>query len=163
MLGLSDNKSSVLLRLCLLTGTLDALAALFISYKVSPVVIFQFIASGWFGKAAFSGGTTMVLWGILFHYIIASAFSIALFLLYPAFIKVIRSKFVVAVLFGLIIWVIMNLAILPLTNIPKRAGGIKPLSLIEGVAALVIAIGIPVAIIAERYYRKQFLKKTIDL
>jgi hypothetical protein len=153
----------VLLRLCLLTGTLDAIAALLISYKVSPVVIFQFIASGWFGKAAFSGGTAMVLWGILFHYIIASAFSIVLFLLYPAFIKIIKNKFVAAILFGLIIWAIMNLAVLPLTHIPKRTGGIKPTSLIEGIAALIVAIGIPVAIIADKYYRKQFLQKTFEL
>lgn len=159
----TDNKLKTLVRLCLVTGTLDAIAALLISYKVSPAVIFKFIASGLFGKAAFSGGAVMVFWGLLFHYCIASVFSILLFLLYPAFIKVIRNKFMVAVVFGLVIWAVMNLAVLPLTNIPKRTGAIKPLPLIEGILALMIAIGIPVAVTAERYYRKLLLRKTLDV
>lgn len=158
----TDNKIKTLVSLCLLTGTLDAMAALLIGYKVSPAVIFQFIASGVFGEAAFSGGTIMVLWGIIFHYLIASAFSIALFLLYPVFIHVLKNKYLTGVVFGLIIWAVMNMAVLPLTHIPKRAGGIKPLSLIKGIAALIFAIGIPVAVIAERYYRKRLLNKTLD-
>ena len=61
-------KTQTIVLLCLLTGTLDAIAALLIGYKVSPQIIFQYIASGWFGpRAAFAGGTSMVLWGILFH------------------------------------------------------------------------------------------------
>ncbi|MFB9841517.1 hypothetical protein [Mucilaginibacter ginsenosidivorans] len=159
----TENKVKTLVSLCLLTGTLDAMAALLIGYKVSPAVIFQFIASGWFGKAAFAGGTAMVLWGILFHYLIASAFSIVFFILYPGFIQVLKNKYLTGVVFGLMTWAIMNLAVLPLTNIPKRAGGVKPLSLIEGIVALIIAIGIPVAVITERYYRKRLLRKTLDV
>src|ERR1700712_4293854 len=39
-----------------LAGVFDADGALIWGYKTSPVVIFQYIASGVFGKAAFTGG-----------------------------------------------------------------------------------------------------------
>jgi hypothetical protein len=148
------NKASTLLRLCLLAGTLDGIAALLISYKISPAIIFQFIASGWFGKAAFTGGTAMVICGIAFHYLIASFWSTLLFHLYPGFKRIVMNKYVIAVLFGLIIWLVMNLAVLPLTNIPKHAGPINILNLAEGIAALILCLGMPIAMTADRYYRK---------
>jgi len=158
-----DNKTLTIIGLCFLTGTLDAIAALLISYKISPVIIFQYIASGWFGQAAFKGGTTMVIWGILFHYLIASVYSIIFFNLYPAFIKVLKNKYLAGLLFGLLIWLVMNFAVLPLTNIPKRPAHPNLLSMTEGIAALIICLGIPIAVTAEKYYRKQFLKKTLDV
>ena len=148
------NKASTLLRLCLLAGTLDGIAALLISYKISPAIIFQFIASGWFGKAAFTGGAAMVICGIVFHYLIASFWSILFFHLYPGFKRIVMNKYVVAVVFGLIIWLVMNLAVLPLTNIPKHPGPINILNLAEGIAALILCLGVPIAMTADRYYGK---------
>ena len=73
------SKFVTVLQSCLLTGTLDAFVAILISYKIPPAVIFKFIASGWFGREAMSGGTSMVLWGLIFHYLIAAYFTVTLF------------------------------------------------------------------------------------
>ena len=138
------------LQTCLLTGTLDALAAILISNKIPPAVIFKFIASGWFGREAMSGGTSMVLYGLIFHYLIAALFTVTLFWPYPWVIKVLKNKYLIGIIYGLAIWVIMNYIVLPMTNIPK--GGHARLELIsqlKGIAALVICIGLPVALIAD--------------
>src|ERR1700761_9802943 len=100
------SKSITILLTCLLTGTLDAIAALLISYKIPPAVIFKFIASGWFGKEAMSGGTSMVLFGLIFHYLIAACFTVTLFWLYPWIIKTLKNKYIIGIIYGLVIWLI---------------------------------------------------------
>ena len=148
------SKFVTVLQTCLLTGTLDALAAILISYKIPPAVIFKFIASGWFGREAMSGGTSMVLYGLIFHYLIAALFTITLFWLYPQIIKLVKNKYLVGILYGLAIWVIMNYIVLPMTNIPKSHGHLEFISLLKGISALIICIGLPVALIADNELSK---------
>ena len=148
------SKFVTVLQTCLLTGTLDALAAILISYKIPPAVIFKFIASGWFGREAMSGGTSMVLYGLIFHYLIAAFFTVTLFWLYPQIIKLVKNKYLAGILYGLVIWVIMNYIVLPMTNIPKSHGRLELISLLKGISALIICIGLPVALIADNELSK---------
>ena len=156
-----NSKTLTILWLCLLAGTLDAVAALIIAHGIPPMKVFQYIASGWFGTVAFTGGVTMMLWGILFHYLIASIWCILLFILYPAFSGFLKGKYLTAIVFGLIIWLIMNRLVLPLTHVPKPASAPNALAIFKGILALILCIGMPVALIANRYYRRAFLKRTI--
>ena len=146
----SKSKFVTVLQTCLLTGTLDALAALLISYKIPPAVIFKFIASGWFGRQAMSGGTSMILWGLVFHYLIAAFFTATLFWLYPRIVNVLKNKYMIGILYGLVIWIIMNYIVLPITNIPKSNSHLELISLLKGIAALIICVGLPVALIADK-------------
>jgi uncharacterized membrane protein YagU involved in acid resistance len=148
-------KSMTILLTCLLTGTLDALAAMLISYKIPPAIIFKFIASGWFGRPAMSGGNEMVLAGLIFHYLIAAIFSVSLFLLYPNIIKVLKNKYLTGFIYGLAIWAIMNYLVLPFTNIPKSHGSLNLVGLLKGIAALVICVGLPIALMADNFYSKK--------
>jgi hypothetical protein len=147
-----NNKTSTLIRVGLLAGTMDITSAFIINYNTSPFIIFRFIASGAFGKAAFSGGSAMVWWGVLFHYTIAMAFSAILFLLYPRIQKIIRNKYLIALGYGILVWLIMNLVVLPLSQVPKSP--FRVYGVITGVLALVVCIGLPVSLAAERYYRE---------
>ena len=151
----AKSKSLLLLLTCLLTGTLDAMAALIISYKIPPATIFKFIASGWFGVSAFKGGTDMVVWGILFHYLIAALFTVVCFLLYPAVTRVLKNKYLTGIIYGLVIWLIMNYLVLPYTNIHRSNAHINIAGLIKGIGALIICIGLPVALIADKHYKKR--------
>lgn len=45
-----------------LTGTLDALVAYAWNYKAGIQVLFRYIAYGYFGKDAFTGGSNIILW-----------------------------------------------------------------------------------------------------
>ena len=155
-----NQKKSIFISLVLtslLTGTLDAFAAILISHKIPPAVIFRFIASGWFGRSAMSGGTGMVLGGLIFHYLIAAIFSITLFLIYPVILKILKNKYLIGIIYGLAIWVIMNFVVLPFTNIPKSHGHLTIAGLLIGIATLIICVGTPVALIADNYYKKSGL------
>lgn len=152
------SKFLLLLLTCLLTGTLDAMAALIISYKIPPATIFKFIASGWFGVSAFKGGTDMVVWGILFHYLIAAIFTVACFQIYPVMIRIFKNKYLTGIIYGLVIWLIMNYLVLPYTNIHRSNAHIDIAGLIKGIAALIICIGLPVALIADKYNKNTKLR-----
>jgi hypothetical protein len=144
------SKFTTILWLGLLTGTLDGLAAIIWGHNTKATTIFKFIASGMFGAAAFKGGTVMVLWGILFHYIIAFAFTAAFFVIYPSFISALKNKYLTAIIFALITWLITNLLVVPLSLIGWRPIDIN--SIIIGIVILIFTIGLPIAFVANKYY-----------
>ena len=49
----------------------DALVAYKLAFGMSPLVIYQFVASGLLGKAAYDGGPTAALLGLAMHFLIA--------------------------------------------------------------------------------------------
>jgi hypothetical protein len=139
----------------LLVGTLDISDA-FIFYSlrgVTPTRILQGIASGALGRAAFGMGYRSALLGLFFHYFIAFS-ATTVFLLASRKLPVVNRPFLYGTLFGLVLYVVMNYLVLPLSKI-----GLRPtpplVPLINGVAALVFCIGIPLAFIARRYLAQQ--------
>lgn len=139
-----------------IAGTLDGLAAMLLNYKLNPALIFKFIASGAFGPAAFAGGAEMIVAGVLFHYIIAFAFCAAFYLAYPFFLNGLRNKYAVAFIYGIAAWIVMNLGVVPHSKITMKPGYHIPVStILTGMATLIICIGLPVVLIADRQNKKQ--------
>ncbi len=139
----------------LITGTLDAIAAVIISPQ-TPDMVFKYIASGYFNQAAYMEDH-MVLWGIFFHYVIAMIISVALWAIYPKFRKGIKNKYITGIIFGLLVWIAMNFAVLPLTSVPKKPDNVPvdKILIIKSFVALIICVGLPAAIISERYYTRK--------
>jgi hypothetical protein len=137
----------------LLAGSLDIVLACLQAYIVrgtDPETVLRFIASGAFGKPAFTGGWEMPLIGLLFHFIIAYSFTILYFLLYPS-IKLMRKSIVLtAVVYGIFIFVVMNLLVLPLTKITRAP--IQPDKAAIAAFILIMAIGLPLSIFARKFY-----------
>ncbi|MEP7279052.1 MAG: hypothetical protein ABI813_10450 [Bacteroidota bacterium] len=138
----------------LLAGTLDITTAL-VLFTVrsgkSPLIILKYIASAVFGhSAAYSGGIGMDMAGLLFHYTIAFIFTVLFFLLYPRIHRFINNKYIAGILYGLFVWMVMNLLLVPLTRIPAHA--ITWQNALENIVILMLAIGLPVSLIAHRYY-----------
>ena len=151
----TPRKSNVVLNILgigLITGTLDGLAALLWNYKIKPAIIFKFIASAAFGKAAFKGGAEMVVAGVVFHYLIAILFTSAFYLLYPFFKKGLKNAYLIAVLYGFTAWIIMNLVVIPITQ--KAFPVVKLPVVITGIAVLIVCLGVPVALIADRHLKQ---------
>ncbi len=163
-----SNKLLTILWLCLLTGTLDGILSIIFSYPANPAQSYQYIASGLFGTTAFTANY-MVFWGVLFHYLIASAFSVVFFLLYPNFKSVIKNKYILALVFGLLIWTISTFGILPLSNVPDIKGVAKypwQLSLVASIislAGLSLCVGLPIALVANKYYRQNAGKSNYSI
>jgi len=136
---------------CLIAGTLDISDA-FIFYHfrgVSPTRILQGIASGVLGRASFTQGTHSALLGLFFHYLIATT-AATLYILASRHLPLSRHPLLWGGLYGLVVYAVMNYIVLPLSKI-----GLRPtpplVPLINGVAALIFCIGIPIALIARRY------------
>jgi hypothetical protein len=159
MLRPKHNKIRTIIWLGLLTGTLDAILSFILSYPANLAQSYQYIASGLFGTVAFTANY-MAFWGVLFHYLIASAFSAVFFLLYPNFKRIINNKYVLALVFGLIIWIASTFVILPLSNVPdikgiaKYPNQLNLLAAIISFAGLSLCLGLPISLIGNNYYGK---------
>jgi hypothetical protein len=136
----------------LLVGTLDISDALiFYGLRgVAPIRIFQGIACGVLGRASFSYGIRSALLGFALHYFIAGTFT-AIFLLACRSLPLARRPLLYGSLYGILIYIVMNYVVLPLSKVGPRPLLPPLIPLINGVAALVFCIGIPLALIARRF------------
>lgn len=149
----TNNALSSIIPVWLLAGTLDISSALIwvaMRSGKSPVPVFNYIASAVFGQAAYTGGMPMIIAGLFFHYVIALIFTLVLFLLYTRIHRFIKNKIAVGILFGLFTWAVMNLVVVPLTRIKARP--FNTTNAIINSVILMLAIGIPVSLVAHHYY-----------
>lgn len=140
----------------LIAGSLDGLSAVvdvYLSSGRGPAIIFQYIASAVFGKDAYAGGSSMVVLGLLFHLMIATGWTALFFLIYPKVKFLSTNKVLAGILYGLFVWVMMNLVIVPATKIPDR-----PFDLfhaVKGALILVFMIGLPISLLANDFYTRK--------
>jgi len=134
----------------LVTGSIDALMAIITNSKIPPEIIFKFIASGVFGKLGFTPGSEMIIYGVLFHYWIAFAWSVLFFILYRQLLHLLKFRILFILVTGIVIWAIMNLAVVPLSQAHPQ-----PMHLVgalKNMAILIFAFGLPITLIADKYY-----------
>jgi hypothetical protein len=151
----SPSFATALLLTALLAGTLDAIGAT-INYllrgNTHPEVIWRYVASGVFGPAAIKGGADMMIYGLLFHYFIAFMCTLVFFLAYPRVPSLSRHKYLSAIGYAIIVWIVTNLVILPLSQVPK--GHFHLQQVLIGMFILVLAIGLPISLLAHRWLRR---------
>jgi uncharacterized membrane protein YagU involved in acid resistance len=140
----------------LIAGILDSLAGIIVYYiwfDLNPFQVLQFIASGIYGPSAINGGVSYILIGLFFHFVIAYTVAIIYFYAFPK-ISILREYIVASgLVFGLGIWLVMNLLILPNTNIPKSPFDAGLASV--GIIWHMVLVGLPIAIITSKYYSKK--------
>lgn len=152
----SNSPTKTILWSGLVAGVLDAIAGVIVYYiffGFNPIQVLQFIGAGIHGPEAIGGGSIMVLAGALYHFVIAYIVAIIYFFLFPK-IKVLRTNIVfMGLIYGLGIWLIMNLIVLPQSNIPKAPFDIK--LAIVGIVWHMVLVGLPIAIITSKYYSNE--------
>lgn len=141
---------NIILRAGLLAGTLDILAAILILAKGNAEGTLKFIAAGVFGKAAFSGGLGMIAAGAVFHYFIATSFAAGYFLAYPRLPLLHKNKWLSGVLYGVFVWAVMNLLVVPMSNAPQNPFAWD--SALKNMAILMVCIGLPIAWLADKFF-----------
>jgi uncharacterized membrane protein YagU involved in acid resistance len=119
-------------------------------HKATPIQISQGIASGVFGKQAFAGDTMMILAGLLFHFIIAYCFAIGYFFVFPFIPFLRKQKIISGLLYGVFVWLVMNLVVIPLSNASQAP--FKWDSVLRAVLILMFCVGLPLSLITRRYY-----------
>jgi uncharacterized membrane protein YagU involved in acid resistance len=136
----------------LLAGTMDILAAIFILAKGNALGVLKYVASGALGKAALEGDNTMALWGLFFHFLIAMIWAKVYFLAYPYLPFLKNNIFINAIIYGLVVWCIMNLIVVPLSQIPPRPFNWE--NALKNMAILCFCIGFPIAWLADKYFKQ---------
>jgi hypothetical protein len=147
---------ATLLKAGLIVGTLDILSA-FVYYFIGthgkpPWDILRYVASGLFGQAAYTGGPMMYMAGLFFHYVIAFSFTLFFFWLFPRVKAFAIHKILTGIGYGIFVWSVMNLIVVPLSNIPGR-----PLNVTHAIinaVILIVCIGIPLSLMANSFYKK---------
>jgi len=146
------NPLALILKVALFAGTLDITDALVYSYVrgVAPARVFQYIASGLIGTRAFLLGTNSVVLGLILHYAIALGWTGLFYLTSRKFAILLRRPIISGMAYGVVVYLFMNLGVLPLSGVPHP---IKPMTLasrINGVLAVVLFIGLTISLLIRR-------------
>jgi uncharacterized membrane protein YagU involved in acid resistance len=111
---------------------------------------------GYIGSAAFGKGddneSMMQLAGFLLHFFIAISFTWFYFLIYPSIRLFHRSILASTIIYGLFVWAIMNMVVIPLSlKTPAIPPDMKK-ALFQAIV-LMLCIALPVTIGAKKHYR----------
>ena len=135
----------------LAVGVLDALdgVAFFgITAHQNPIQVLQFIASGFYGTAAFQKGLSGALVGLVAHFFIAFAFA-AIYVGAARFLPLSRRDAAMwGMIYGIAVFIVVNLVVLPHTAVVKSPFSL-PL-LLNGVLGHALLVGLPIALAARR-------------
>jgi hypothetical protein len=153
MLATSQPRAlATIVRAGLVSGVLDLTDAL-VFYRlrgVRPVLILQSIASGLLGRAAFNGGAASAILGTLLHFTIAFTAS-AVYYAASKKVPFLRQRPVIAgLLYGGAIYLFMNRIVVPLSAVAKPRPPGTFATLTNGVLAVVLLVGLPIALIVSR-------------
>lgn len=136
----------------LVAGTLDITENIvFNAFRgITPWRIFQFIASGLLGTHSFQMGWTSVGLGVALHYAIALTWTAIFFIAATKFMVLTRQAILSGLLYGVVVYVVMNWIVLPLSALPPRPAAPTLVSRINAVLALMFCIGLPVALLMRK-------------
>ena len=130
----------------LIVGTLDITSALILTFirGGTPTRLFQFIASGLLGPRAFQGGPSSAALGLFLHYVIAFGVVIVFWFIFRNLPFARTQTALSGILYGAIVFAVMNLVVLPLSAARPRHALVPDLIQI---AIHMFIIGLPTALL----------------
>ena len=136
----------------LIAGTLDiADNLIFNQFRgISPIRVFQYIASGLIGMKSFQLGLASVALGVLIHYTIALFWTGVFYTASRKFSILLRRPVICGLLYGVVVYLVMNFVILPLSRVPPRPAAVTLPSRINAVLALLLFIGLTISLLTRR-------------
>ena len=150
-----NSKAGTIFLSGLIAGTLDITAAIvvyaFLLQKTTPIKILQSIASGIFKQEAYTGGSQMAWYGLGFHFLIATSFAWFYFTIYPYLPFLKKNVLISGFLYGIFVWIVMNLIVLPIV-FPSLPAKQLDFPLLLSIIILMFCIGLPIAFITRKYY-----------
>ena len=136
----------------LVAGTLDITENIvFNSFRgIMPWRVFQFIARGLIGTKSFQSGWASVWLGVAIHYAIALTWTAIFYVAAMRAAFLMRRPIVSGLVYGLIVYLVMNFIVLPMTGVPQPRAAITIAARINAVLALLFCIGIPISLLTQR-------------
>jgi hypothetical protein len=131
----------------LVAGAFDLIAA-FVTFGWG---IPRAIASGLLGARAFEGGTAVWILGVFLQFFIAVS-AAAIYCLSSRKLRFLRDHFLVCGLFyGVAIYLVMNLIVLPLSAVPFKVGPFTVAAMRQGLLVHMLIIGLPISFSLRRF------------
>jgi hypothetical protein len=132
-------------------GILDGLAASvqFGLKGIKPLKVWQGVASGLLGEQAFRDGWASGGLGLLLHFTIAFAAASVFVETCHAFPFLARGYWVYGPLYGVLVFLVMNLIVVPLSARPKRPA--SPQVIITQLIIHIFFVGLPIAMATDRF------------
>ena len=110
--------------------------------------LLQFVASGLIARRAFEGGVASALLGMVLHFVIAFSV-VAVFYFASRKFAVLREWTMASgVAYGVLVWIVMNVIVLPLSAARPRHALVPDLIQI---AIHIFIIGVPTALLLRRF------------
>lgn len=138
----------------LIAGTLDICAAFLTAWLrggVGPVRVLHFVASGFFGADAFQGGAKTALFGLAFHFLIATVAATVFYLASRSVLFLVEQPVIAGLLYGIAVHLFMTFVVLPLSLVTRRPMTVS--GFVIGVLTIMFCVGLPVALIVRRFSR----------
>jgi hypothetical protein len=143
------SRAHALLYGTLVVGLLDITdATVFFGLRnhVSPIRIFQSIARGLLGAAAYQGGLATAALGAFLHFFIACVVVAAYYAASTRVAVLTRRPVLCGVLYGIVVYGVMNLVVLPLSA-AGRPAFVLPV-VVNGLLIHMFGVGLPSALFA---------------
>jgi hypothetical protein len=134
----------------LIVGAMDITSAFIIAISRGSTAIrlLQFVASGLIGQKAFQGGAATVALGLGLHFVIAFAVVVVFYFASRQLSWLRRQAVLSGMVYGLIVFGVMNLIVLPLS-------AAKPRHTLTGdfiqIGIHIFVIGLPTALLIRRF------------
>lgn len=136
----------------LAVGILDILdATIFSSIRsgTKPVTVLQSVAAGLLGReAAFSGGAKTAALGLGLHFLNATLFAIAFYLLSRVLPTLNRHAIIAGLLYGVAAYLLMTYIVLPNSALGPRTRPIPWIVQVNGYVGHALLVGLPISLIA---------------
>lgn len=134
-------------------GTLDiTYACVFWAIKagVPAQRIFQSVARGLLGAAAFRGGATTAVLGLFLHYFIATTMAVTYYFAAREWAVLRRRPLACGAVYGLCLYVVMTYVVVPLSAAGGGGGAQDRLWVALSIVVHMFLIGVPIAFFARR-------------
>lgn len=133
-----------------IVGALDIASAIILTLYYGRTItrLMQFIASGLLGKSAFEGGMPVATLGLVLHFFIAFSVVIVFYFVRQRFAFAYAHPIPSGIFYGLIVYAVMNLIVLPLSAAHPRYS-LSGILIQIGIHMFII--GLPTAFLLEHF------------
>lgn len=144
---------AVIVKVWLVAGTLDIADALIFNAArgISPVIVLRHIAAGLIGLRAANSGVAMPALGLALHYLIALIWTAVFYAASRRLSILYRHAVLCGLLYGIIVYVLMNWVVLPLSALPPMKRPVALASRVNGVLAVMFCIGLTISLLTRRF------------
>ncbi|HSE40687.1 MAG TPA: hypothetical protein VLH08_07970 [Acidobacteriota bacterium] len=131
-----------------LAGIMDFTAAtIFYGFwrNISPIQVWQSVASGFLGMSAYDGGVPTAILGVFCHFVIAFTAAATFYTASRRISLLVQHPIISGILYGIAVFWFMQLIVLPLSAFPHKLA-FPLIGVIRGSIIHIVCVGLPISL-----------------